>query len=243
MLDKDNIPKHVAIIMDGNGRWAKERGLRRSAGHRVGIDRVKEIVKAADELGVKVLTLFAFSAENWARPKSEVGMLMRALNGFLNRQVEELIKNNIRLIVIGRDEPLPKYLQQKIKEAEDKTRLNTGLTLVLALNYGARQEIVEAAKKFARSVAKGEVDLERLDIESFGNYFYTAGLPDPDLFIRTSGEMRISNFLLWQLSYTELLFPRKYWPDFKKKDFIQAIESYQKRDRRFGAINAGKEDN
>ena len=237
MLDKNNIPKHVAIIMDGNGRWAKERNLPRSAGHRAGIHRVKEIVKAADELGIKALTLFAFSAENWERPKQEVNMLMRALNRFLGLELKGLIKNNVRLLVIGREEPLPKYLRDKIKEAQGKTKLNTGLTLVLALNYGSRQEIVDAAKKFAKSVIKGEVDLEGMDTAAFGNYFYTSGLPDPDLFIRTSGEMRISNFLLWQLSYAELLFPKKYWPDFGKNDFIEAIKAYQDRERRFGKVS------
>lgn len=243
MLDQNNIPRHVAIIMDGNGRWARERGLRRSAGHRAGADRVKEIVGAADELGVKVLTLFAFSTENWARPRPEVDMLMRSLNRFLSRQISELSRNNIRLIVIGRREPLPKYLQDKIREAQDKTRPNTGLKLVLALNYGSRQEIVDAAKRFARDVIDGRLKPESLDAEGFGNYFYTSGLPDPDLFIRTSGEMRISNFLLWQLSYAELLFPRKYWPDFGKRDFMAAIRLYQKRERRFGNVDAGKENN
>lgn len=243
MIDKNKIPKHVAIIMDGNGRWAKERGLMRSSGHRAGIDRVKEIVKAADELGVKVLTLFAFSSENWERPKPEVDMLMRSLNRFLGLEIKQLIKNNIRLLVIGRDDPLPKYLQDKIKLTEEKTKLNTGLNLVLALNYGSRQEIVDAAKEFARRVIKGEADLEGLDTAAFGGYFYTSGLPDPDLFIRTSGEMRISNFLLWQLSYAELVFPKKYWPDFGRTDFIEAIKSYQKRERRFGKVYADKENN
>ncbi len=243
MIDKNNIPKHVAIIMDGNGRWAKERRLPRTAGHRVGINRIKEIIKAASDLGIKVLTLFAFSTENWSRPKREVDMLMRSLNNFLNRQIHELIKNNIRFMAIGRDDPLPKSLQAKIKEVEDKTKDNTGIVVVLALNYGARQEIVDAVKKFTFQVLKGETTLDDLDVGSFSNYFYTAGLPDPDLLIRTSGEMRISNFLLWQLSYAELYFPKVYWHDFKRQELENALEVYQERERRFGGINAGKKDN
>jgi undecaprenyl diphosphate synthase len=242
MVDKKNLPKHIAIIMDGNGRWAEEKHLPRTAGHRAGIDRVREIVKAAGELGIEVLTLFAFSSENWSRPKKEVDMLMRSLYDFLGRQIRELNKNNIKLIVIGRDEPLPGYLQLKIKEAQESTRNNTGLKVVLALNYGSRQEIVDAAKRFAQEVSEGKLDAASLDTEKFGGYFYTAGLPDPDLLIRTSGEMRISNFLLWQLSYAELHFPRKYWPDFRKPDFEKAIKTYQRRERRYGGIDVGKKD-
>lgn len=238
MLDKNNIPKHVAIIMDGNGRWAKERRLPRILGHRAGIDRIKEIINAADELGIKVITFFAFSAENWARPKTEVAMLMHSLKNFLDRQIKELDKNNIKFIWIGRNEPLPYYLRVKIKEAQNRTKDNTGLKVVLALNYGARQEIIDAAKKFAASVAKGETDIEGLGIERFDRYLYTAGLPDPDLLIRTSGEMRISNFLLWQISYAELLFLKKYWPDFRAGDLKKAIEVYRVRERRFGGISS-----
>ncbi len=236
MIDKSNIPKHVAIIIDGNGRWAKERGLPRIFGHRVGINRVKEIVKVADKLGIKVITFFAFSTENWTRPEKEVNMLMRSLNNFLDRNIDELDEKNIRLMIIGRDDPIPKFLQTKIKEAQDRTKDNTGLIAVLALNYGSRQEIVDAVKKFTNAVIKDEANLEGLDIENFSNYLYTKGLPDPDLLIRTSGEMRISNFLLWQLSYAELYFPKKYWPDFGKEDLEKAIEEYQKRERRFGDI-------
>ncbi|MCX5702453.1 MAG: isoprenyl transferase [Candidatus Omnitrophica bacterium] len=243
MINKDNIPKHIAIIMDGNGRWAQERHLPRTAGHHAGIDRVKEIVKTAGELGVRVLTLFAFSAENWTRPKKEIDMLMRSLNSFLSRQISELNKKNIKLIVIGSKEPMPKYLQNKIKEAQDRTKYNTGLIVVLALNYGARQEIVDAVKKFSQEAVDGKVSIEDLDINKFNQYFYTIGLPDPDLLIRTSGEMRISNFLLWQLSYAELYFAKKYWPDFKKQDLEKAICVYQKRERRFGGINVEKKDN
>jgi len=243
MNDKDNIPGHIAIIMDGNGRWAKERGLPRTAGHRAGMDRVREIIKAANDLGVKILTLFAFSTENWLRSKKEVNMLMRSLNNFLGREIKELDKNNIKFLVIGRDEPLPKYLQKSIKHATIKTQDNTGLVLVLALNYGARQEIIDAAKKFTQAVINSQVRLEELGIESFSNYFYTAGVADPDFLIRTSGEMRLSNFLLWQLSYAELYFPKKYWPDFRKEDLEKAIKVYQGRARRFGKINVNKENN
>jgi len=246
MLNKDNIPKHVAIIMDGNGRWAKERGLPRSAGHRAGINRVKEIIKATSELGVKVVTLFAFSTENWSRPKKEINLLMRALNNFLDREINELDKNNIRLMVIGQDKPIPQYLLAKIKKVKERTKDNTGLIFVLALNYGSRQEIVDAVKKFTNAVIKDKANLEDLDMENFSNYLYTAGLPDPDLLIRTSGQMRISNFLLWQLSYAELYFPRKYWPDFGKEDLEKAIDIYQRRERRFGKIrriDVNKEDN
>lgn len=243
MVDKNNIPRHIAIIMDGNGRWAREKGLPRSSGHRAGIRRVKEVIKAAAELGVEVITLFAFSAENWARPRKEVGLLMRSLDNFLGREVSELDKNNIRFLVIGRDRPIPPALTAKIRRAESKTKDNTGLIFVLALNYGARQEIVDAAKSFAEAVVKGEADTENLDAEAFGRYLYTAGLPDPDLLIRTSAEMRISNFLLWQLSYAELYFTRKYWPDFGREELIKAIDAYRRRERRFGRVDAHKEGN
>ncbi len=243
MLDKNSIPRHIAIIMDGNGRWAKERGLPRSAGHREGVQRVREIINSALKLGVKIVTFFAFSTENWDRPKAEINMLMRFLDDFLDREVKKLNKNNIRFIVIGRDEPLPKVIIRKIKEAQRKTRDNNALVMVLALNYGAREEILDAAKKFAGSVAKGEADIEDMDVDRFSSYFYTAGLPDPDLLIRTSGEMRISNFLLWQLSYAELYFCNKNWPDFKREDLIEAIEEYQKRERRFGKIDVNKKNN
>lgn len=242
MSGKDNIPKHVAIIMDGNGRWAKEKGLPRVFGHREGVERVREIVKASRELGIEVLTLFAFSTENWARPQKEVGVLMRYLNNFLDKEIGQLDKNNVRLKVIGRADPIPKYLQKKLKQGQSKTQENTGLTLVLALNYGARQELVDAVKKFAHSVASGKADIEGLDSDAFCRYLYTDGLPDPDLLIRTSGEMRISNFLLWQLSYAELYFTKKRWPDFRRKDLEEAILEFQKRERRFGLIECSKKD-
>lgn len=237
MPAQNKIPQHIAIIMDGNGRWAKEKGLPRVFGHREGVKRVREIISAAHKLGVKVLTLFAFSAENWNRPKKEVDILMRYLNNFLDYEINRLHKSNIRLLVIGRSDPLSRYLQKKIKEAEDKTKDNTGLTVVLALNYGGRQEILDAVKKIVDAVLRSEIKIEDLDEELFSRYFYHASLPDPEFLIRTSGEMRISNFLLWQLSYTELYFSKKYWPDFHDEDFQEAIKDYQKRERRFGRLN------
>ena len=236
MIDKNNIPKHIAIIMDGNGRWAKSRSLSRTSGHLEGTKRVKEIVKEAADLGVKVVTFFAFSTENWSRPKSEINVLMRYLDHFLVRDVNDMHKRNIRFLVIGRNEPLPAAIQKKIKEAQSKTENNTGLTVVLALNYGSRQEIVDAAKKFAADVVSSNIKINDLDEKMFSRYFYTRGLPDPDLLIRTSKELRVSNFLLWQLSYSELYFPEKFWPDFGPADLREAIEEYQSRDRRFGGL-------
>ncbi len=240
MADRNNIPQHVAIIMDGNGRWAKERGLPRIAGHRQGTKRVGEIVRTASELGIKVLTLFAFSSENWSRPKKEVETLLRYFNDYLDKEINNLHKNNIGFKVIGRHHPLPQNLLVKIKEAEIKTQNNDGMVLVLALNYGSRQEIIDAAKKIVAAVLNRELNLDNLDEKTFGQYLYTHNLPDPDILIRTSGESRISNFLLWQLSYAELYFPKIYWPDFKKEDFIRAIKEYNKRQRRYGQIKAGE---
>jgi len=240
MTDTISIPRHIAIIMDGNGRWAKERKLPRTAGHLEGIRRVKEIVRAAVSLGIKVLTLFAFSTENWNRPKREVDMLMRSLCRFLDSEIEELGRNNVCFRVVGRNDPLPEYVRAKLKDAQARTKANTGLVLVLALNYGARQEIVDAAKNFARQVLQGKVEIDALKEDGFCDYLYTAGLPDPDLLIRTSGEMRISNFLLWQISYAELYFSCKYWPDFKKDDLDEALAEFNKRERRFGKADVRK---
>lgn len=236
MVEQKNIPAHIAIIMDGNGRWAKERGLPRVAGHKVGTERVKEIVRAAKELGIKVVTLFAFSTENWSRPKKEIDTLMRYFREFLSREVPEMCKHNVKFRIIGNKRPLPENLVAKIREVEEKTQYNTGITLVIAVNYGARQEILAAAKKFTQAVVKGLAKVEDLDEITFRQYLYTADLPDPDLLIRTSGEARISNFLLWQVSYAELYFIKKYWPDFKKQDLMDAVLEYQRRQRRFGDI-------
>jgi undecaprenyl diphosphate synthase len=234
----ERIPRHVAFIMDGNGRWAKEKGLARTAGHRRGVQRVKEIIRGAAGLGIEVVTFFAFSTENWSRPKAEVAVLMRYLDNFLDKEIEALHKNNVRFTVIGRADPVPKYLQSKIAKCEEKTRENSGLRVVLALNYGGRPEIVDAAKKFAREVLEKKADPEQLDEDGFSRYLYTCGIPDPDLLIRTSKEMRISNFLLWQLSYAEFYFPEKFWPDFGIEDLKEGVKEYQKRQRRFGGLDA-----
>lgn len=237
MQDNNKIPKHVAFIMDGNGRWAKERGLNRSAGHRQGVVVVKEIIRGAASLGLETVTFFAFSTENWCRPKAEISVLMRYLDNFLGKEIKQLLKNNMRFLVIGRGDPIPKYLQRKIKQAELLTKSNTGLKVVLALNYGGRQEIIDAAKNFSRDVADKKIDPEKLNEETFSRYLYTAEIADPDLLIRTSNEMRVSNFLLWQLSYAEFYFSAKYWPDFTILDLKVAISEYQKRIRRFGGLN------
>jgi len=231
-----NIPKHVAFIMDGNGRWARQRGLPRAVGHRQGAQRVKEIIRGAAMLGIETITFFAFSTENWSRPKNEVTVLMRYLDNFLDKEINALSKNNMRFVVIGRGEPIPKYLQVKIEKAQKKTRENTGLRVVLALNYGGRQEIVDAAKKFAQDALVSKADPQSLDEEGFRNYLYAADLADPDLLIRTSSELRISNFLLWQLAYSEFYFSHKYWPDFGINELKEAIKEYQKRERRFGGL-------
>ena len=230
------LPTHIAFIMDGTGRWAKERFLPRTVGHREGAKRIKEIIKAARDLGVKVITFFAFSTENWGRSKNEINVLLHILSNFLEREIGELDKNNIRFMVIGRGEPMPEALQRKITRAEEKTRDNSTMSVVLALNYGGRQEIVDAAKSLAKDVLSGKICAGDLDEKIFSTYLYTAGIPDPDLLIRTSGEMRISNFLLWQLSYAELYFPKVYWPDFNKEEFLKAVEEYQNRNRRFGKV-------
>ncbi len=236
MLNRKNIPYHVAIIMDGNGRWARERGLPRSAGHRAGIKSVKEIVRGAAELGIKIITLYVFSMENWNRPKREINILMRTFSRFLDEEVDELNRNDIRLRVIGREEPVPSGLLAKIKQAEELTAENNTLTVVLAFNYGGRTEIVDAAVKFTRAVQEGVYSINQLSEKTFSQFLYAPDLPPPDLIIRTSGELRVSNFLLWQLAYAELYFVEKYWPAFTKKDLIRAISEYQRRERRFGHI-------
>jgi len=236
----NNIPGHVAIIMDGNGRWAVEKGLSRVFGHHEGTKRVKEIVKYAGEFGVKVLTLFAFSSENWSRPKHEVSVLLHYFQDFLRKELPGMVKSNIRFRVIGREKPIPERILKRIREAERKTEKNTGMTFVLAVNYGSRQEIVDAARQICSRACRGELDPAGLDEAEFSKYLYTAGLPDPDLVIRTSGEIRLSNFLLWQLSYAEMYFPGVLWPDFGRKEFEEALKEYQKRQRRFGNIGPKK---
>jgi len=236
MLEKNNAPKHIAIIMDGNGRWARQRNLPRSAGHRQGIKNVKEIIKAANRLGVKVLTLFAFSTENWNRPEKEVSMLMNAMEKFLNKEIQELHKNNMKFTTIGRPEKVPLSLRQAIIEAEELTKNNSGLVVNLAFNYGSRLEIVDAAKRLSKAVINNQVTLDEVNEDNFGSFLYTKDLPDPDLLIRTSGEQRLSNFLLWQLSYAELYFTKKFWPEFDADELEKAVYDFQRRERRFGEV-------
>ena len=236
MLEKNNLPRHIAIIMDGNGRWAKMRGLPRVMGHKVGIESVRVIVKECARLNVEVLTLYAFSAENWKRPRKEVETLMRFLHKFLQKEIDELNSNNIRLNAIGRWQELPPFVRDRLMETIARLKDNTGLILNLALNYGGRSEIVDGIKGIVRDIREGRVDEEDINEEMFCKYLYTANLPDPDLLIRTSGEMRVSNFLLYQISYSEIYVTSKLWPDFRKEDLDKALMDYQKRIRRYGGV-------
>lgn len=231
------MPEHVAIIMDGNGRWAQKRGLPRIAGHRQGFEVAKKIIREAGQLGIKVVTLYAFSTENWKRPEEEVKALMMLLEEALDHAVEELHEHRVCLRVIGRREELPARIQEKIKRAEDLTRNNPGLILVLAINYGGRAEIIDATRKLVSLAAAGGLQPEDVDEPLFTSSLYTAGLPDPDLLIRPSGEMRLSNFLLWQVAYTEFYSTPVLWPDFTVEEFHRALASYQQRHRRFGGLN------
>ncbi len=222
--------------MDGNGRWARERGLPRREGHRAGAESVREAVEACKEIGIKFLTLYAFSSENWNRPKSEIKALMDLLERFLKKKTPEMHKQGVRLHAIGRLDTLPDSCRRELDRAIEQTSSNRDLDLVLALSYGSREEIVDAAQVLAREAVAGEIDPESIDCEAFAKRLYTAEIPDPDLLIRTSGEFRLSNFLLWQCSYAEIVITRKYWPDFKKADLHEAVEEYARRHRRFGAI-------
>jgi len=231
-----NMPSHIAIIMDGNGRWARERNLPRAAGHKAGVETIRDIVKASSELGIKVLTLYAFSTENWKRPADEVNSLMNLLVEYLRKEVQELHENNVKITYIGDIKRLPAICQQELKRACSKTSNNSGLILNLALNYGGRAEIIEAVKKISRLVKNGGIDVEKIDESLVSSYLYTGNLPDPDLIIRPSGELRLSNFLLWQCAYSELWFSNVNWPDFTREHLYRAIYDYQMRDRRFGDI-------
>jgi undecaprenyl diphosphate synthase len=234
--DNLKIPRHVAIIMDGNGRWAAERGLARTEGHRRGADSVQAIVEACGDFGVEFLTLYAFSTENWKRPKSEVNALMKMLERFLKTKTEEMLKQNVRLQAIGRLHDLPGPVQKQLHKSIEQTSQNSGLTLILALSYGAREEILDGIRSLLDSVEKGHLDKAMIDADVFSKHLYTRYYPDPDLLIRTSGEMRLSNFLLWQLSYTEFYITQTLWPDFRKEQFHEAIREYTRRDRRFGGV-------
>ncbi|MDW8343817.1 MAG: isoprenyl transferase [Verrucomicrobiae bacterium] len=235
------IPQHIAIIMDGNGRWARQRGLPRIEGHRAGAESVRAVVRACGELGVRYLTLYAFSMENWRRPKAEVSALMRLLEFYLQQEIPELDRNNVRLWAIGRLHELPLAAQRQLEKSIAALDDNTGLTLVLALSYGGRAELVDAMREIARKVKTGSLDIADINEEAIARHLYTRDLPDPDLLIRTSGEMRVSNFLLWQISYTEIYVTETLWPDFRKPQLLEAIAAYSKRQRRFGRVATSDE--
>jgi len=231
------IPEHVALIMDGNGRWAKQRGLPRTLGHRAGVEALKEIVRYASEIGIKILTVYAFSTENWARPIEEVDYLINTLLvEYMKKEIDELNKNNVKVRILGNIDDLPVLTRKQIVEAVEITKNNTGLKFNIALNYGGRKEIIDAVKKITNMVLNGMIDEKEINEELFSRYLYTAGDKDPDLIIRTSGEMRISNFLIWQSAYSEFYFTKTLWPDFTKEDLDKAINEYAKRDRRFGSV-------
>lgn len=236
MPEFPDIPRHVAVIMDGNGRWARERGLPRREGHRAGAESVREVTDACIDLGVEYLTLYAFSSENWNRPESEVKALMDLLNRFLTEKEKDLKRQNIRLLAIGQLERLPEKTRTLLSRIIAETAGHDAMTLVLALSYGAREEIVGAARALASEAAAGTLDPAAIDADRFASRLQTAGIPDPDLLVRTSGEMRVSNFLLWQISYAEIVIVKKFWPDFRRNDFIEAVREYQHRHRRFGAL-------
>ncbi len=233
-IDKDRLPRHVAIIMDGNGRWAKQRNLDRSQGHIEGVNTVRKITEIASEIGIGYLTLYTFSTENWNRPREEVDALMNLIVVAIERETPDLIKNNVRLTMIGDMERMPQFARERLARCMDDTSHCTGLTLCLALSYSARWEIVEACRRVAAKVKNGEVDVAAIDDQLFADALSTHGIPDPDLLIRTAGDLRISNFLLWQIAYAELYFTDTFWPDFSKEEFCRAILDYQGRERRFG---------
>jgi len=233
-----DVPRHVAIIMDGNGRWAAARGLPRAEGHRRGVEALRRTIRAAGEMGIKVVTIFSFSAENWARPASEIGELMGLLRRFVRNDLAELHKSNVRVRVIGERLGLEPDIGRLLVEAEELTKSNDGLTLVVAFNYGARQEIVRATRAIASAVMQGSMDVADIDMDAFARFLDAPDIPEPDLIIRTSGEQRLSNFLLWQAAYSELVFVPTYWPDFDRTALESAIQEYQQRERRFGGLVA-----
>jgi undecaprenyl diphosphate synthase len=236
MPEFPEIPRHIAVIMDGNGRWAKERGLPRREGHRAGAESVREITDACIDMGVEFLTLYAFSSENWNRPEAEVKALMTLLDRFLSEKAKDLDRQNIRLLAIGQLDRLPDKTRALLDRIMARTAGHTAMTLVLALSYGGREEIVAAARSLAVDAAAGSISAADVNAELFSSRLQTAGIPDPDLLVRTSGEMRVSNFLLWQISYAEIVIVRKFWPDFRRNDLIEAVQEYQRRHRRFGAL-------
>ena len=231
-----SLPRHVAIIMDGNGRWAKQRHLPRVEGHRMGAESVRAVIRAAGELGIKYLTLYAFSVENWNRPTDEVDTLMKYLAHYMKSEFAELNKNNVRLEVIGQVHRLPEFVQKQLKKTREALSKNNGLTLIMALSYGGRTELVDAMRSIAAKVKKGELEPAEITEQVVADHLYTRNWPDPDVLIRTSGEMRLSNFLLWQISYAELVVTPTLWPDFRKPQFYSALEEYNCRHRRFGGL-------
>ncbi len=233
-INTERLPRHVAIIMDGNGRWARQRGMERNFGHEQGVNAVRNVIETAAELGLKYLTLYTFSTENWNRPDDEISALMGIMVQSLNNETETLVKNNVRLLAIGDLDRLANDVRERLSETIKVTSVSNGLNLVVALSYSSRWEIVNAARKLAADVTNGKSDPSNISEADFEKYLTTSGIPDPELMIRTSGELRISNFLLWQLAYTELYFTELLWPDFGKEDFYEAILDYQKRERRFG---------
>ena len=237
-LRAERIPTHVAIIMDGNGRWAEARGLSRKEGHWEGLESLRAVVRASHELGIGILTLYAFSSENWNRPEDEVRELMRLLDHYVETELEEVMRNGIRVRTMGQLERIPPLTRQKLEDAIERTRANTEMQLVFALSYGGRQEIVDAARKLLREAESGQIDPEQLDEKTFAAHLYQPDLPDPDLLIRTGAESRVSNFLLWQLAYTEIYVTDLMWPDFRKSHLVEALVDYQTRQRRFGRTSA-----
>jgi len=237
-LDPKNLPFHVAVIMDGNGRWAKKRLLNRIKGHEKGSESVRAIVRASREIGIRILTLYAFSTENWQRPQTEIYALMNLLKKFLISEQKEMLDNNIRLNTIGQTERLPEDVRRELQKNMMLTKKNDGLILNLALSYGGRAEIVRAVKEIAIKAKDGRIDPDSITSDLFSRHLYTAEMPDPDLLIRTSGEMRISNFLLWQLAYTEICITDTLWPDFGKDEFMRILKNYQQRERRFGKVGS-----
>ena len=232
------IPRHLGVIMDGNGRWAKQRGKRRTEGHVEGVKSLRGLVEHCITYGVQYLTVFSFSSENWSRPPDEVSFIFNLLRRFVASDLQRLIRNNVKVRIIGAREGLDPSLVRLIEDVEAKTAANTGLTLVVAFNYGSKAEIVAAARHLAREVAAGRLEPEGIDEQRFGDALYTAGLPDPDVIIRTSGEQRLSNFLLWQAAYAEFVFVDEHWPDFDEASFVRVLEAFTQRDRRFGGTGA-----
>ena len=235
-ISKDELPQHIAIIMDGNGRWAKKRGLTRSVGHRAGMEKIREITQLCSDFGVKILTIYAFSCQNWKRPRREVNFLMSGFKRYLDKERDELNKKGTRFRVIGRRRRLSSSLQNKIEEVMSLTKDNKDFFLNLAIDYGGQEEIMDAAKALIKEVVRGNLAVEEIDIDSFKQYLYLEDIPSPDLLIRTGGEYRVSNFLLWHIAYTELWMTPVFWPDFGKKEFLMALKDYAKRERRFGKI-------